>query len=238
MVEAEAFAESAAARIAEDLREATGGGTGQITLALSGGSTPEPVYRALADEPLDWERVDIFQVDERAVPRDHEDRNLGMIRRALRGPWGVCGARVEPMDVMADDLEEAARRYATLLPSSLDVVVLGIGEDAHTASLFPDDAGWASADSADGDDGGPQVLVTASPRHAYRRMTLSPVALRRASARVVLATGESKAAAVARSLAEGPVREAPARLARGGLWILDTAAASGLEGCGQVVTSG
>lgn len=243
VVEAEAFAETAARRIAEKLREAAGrgpgseSGPGRISLALSGGSTPEPVYRALANEPLDWERIDIFQVDERAVSRDHEDRNLGMIRRALRGPWGVCGARVEPMDVMADDLNEAARRYAALLPPSLDVVVLGIGEDAHTASLFPDDESWDAADSEDAPAAGvdahaAEVLVTGSPRHAHRRMTLGPRALQCASSLVVLARGESKAAAVARALEAGPVREAPARLARGGVWILDTGAARAISGSG------
>jgi 6-phosphogluconolactonase len=244
VVEAEAFAETAARRIAEKLREAAGrgpgseSGPGRISLALSGGSTPEPVYRALANEPLDWERIDIFQVDERAVSRDHEDRNLGMIRHALRGPWGVCGARVEPMDVMADDLNEAARRYAALLPPSLDVVVLGIGEDAHTASLFPDDGRWdipdrqEAAESADDDSRGSEVLVTGSARHAHRRMTLGPRALQCASSLVVLARGESKAAAVARALEAGPVREAPARLARGGVWILDTGAARAISGSG------
>lgn len=239
VVEPSVFADTAARRIAEKLRAAATG-PGQVSLALSGGSTPEPVYRELANEPVDWQRIDIYQVDERAVSRDHQDRNLRMIRRALRGPWGVCGARVEPMDVMADDLSEAARRYAALLPSSLDVVVLGIGEDAHTASLFPDDEGWDAADAAESavaaesadtadSTGMPDVLVTTSPRHPHRRMTLGPAALRGAGALVVLASGESKAAAVARSLAAGSVREAPARLARSGLWIIDTGAASALD---------
>jgi 6-phosphogluconolactonase len=241
VVEEEAFAETAARRIAAKLRDAAGSRPGSdsetpggpVSLALSGGSTPEPAYRALADEAVDWERIDIFQVDERAVPRDHEDRNLGMIRRALRGPGGLCGTRVHPMDVLADDLEDAARHYATLLPASLDVVVLGIGEDAHTASLFPDDESWNAVDSTDAsvvgvDARGTDVLVTASPGHAHRRMTLGPASLQRASNLFVLARGESKSAAVALALEAGPMREAPARLARGGLWILDTAAASSL----------
>lgn len=224
----DAFVDEAAHRLATLLRaRLAGSGAARISLALSGGSTPVPVHRELARRPVPWERVDVFQVDERVVAQDHGDRNLAMIRDTLVDPAGFPEGRVHPMPVPrgaeeADPelLGVAARRYAEILPSPLDLVLLGIGEDAHTASLFPDDESWTDRDEA--------VLVTGSAHHSHRRLTLAPGPIRTARSRVMLARGGKKAEAVARALQEGPVGEAPARLARGGLWILDEAAASAL----------
>ena len=111
-------------------------------MCLAGGRTPEPVYRALAAEPsIAWERVDVFFTDERAVLPDHPDSNYRMVRQALLSRVPIPPARVHRMEAERADRDAAARDYAQSLPDRLDVIVLGIGQDGHTASLFPRLAG-------------------------------------------------------------------------------------------------
>ncbi len=126
---------------------------------------------------------------------------------------------------MRGELEDgaaAAAEYEAILPERLDVLVLGIGEDGHTASLFPGDPALDAADR--------RVLAVRAPSPPHGRLTLTPIAIRAARERVMLARGNGKSAAVRRALEEpGPAREVPARLARVGHWILDGEAASDLH---------
>lgn len=212
------FVEVAADRVEAALRRALERG-GRASLALSGGSTPGPIYRALSRRELPWDRVDVFLVDERAVPPDHDDSNGRLARETLTDG---AGAPFHPMPADDADPEGAAARYADALPERLDVVVLGIGEDGHTASLFPDGTDWTGAEA--------RVLITASPRHPHRRMTLGPRALAEADTLLMLVAGAAKRDAVAAALEDGPVREVPARLARRARWVLREDAAP--EGVG------
>lgn len=195
---------------------------GSCALALAGGRTPEPVYRELAaSRRLDWSRLDIYFSDERAVPTDHPESNYGMVHRALIAPAGVRPERVHRMDAERADRDQAARDYERVLASPLDVLVLGIGQDGHTASLFP------GSDALD--ERRRLVLPVVGTKPPPERMTITPPVIESARKVAVIATGADKAAMVARSL-EGSwaPRDVPAQLARRGQWFLDRAAAAQL----------
>jgi len=183
-----ALPEAAAALLGRSLQDALRHKR-RVSLALSGGSTPWPVFASLAQVDLDWSRVDIYQVDERVAPAGDRARNLVGLASALldRVP-----AAVHPMPVEASDLEEAARRYARDLPDALDVVHLGLGDDGHTASLVPGDPVL--------DVTARRVAVT-QPYRGHRRMTLTFPALERAQTIVWIVSATRKASMLERLLA-------------------------------------
>jgi 6-phosphogluconolactonase/glucosamine-6-phosphate isomerase/deaminase len=139
-----------------------------------------------------WEKVTIYQVDERIAPDGDPDRNLTQLERALP-PGGA--ADVRPMPVWADDLDAAAAHYADELPHELDLVHLGLGPDGHTASLIPGDPVLGVSDR--------DVAVTGEYQ-GRRRMTLTYPALDRARAILWLVTGDDKVDALARLRASDP----------------------------------
>lgn len=124
---------------------------GAFYVALTGGSTPQPIYRLLAQpnmaEKVDWSRVHIFIGDERYVPHDHPDSNFGMARDCLLEHVPIPAENTHPVPTHLEHACDAAEQYAGLLnaivPSTagqvpqLDLIMLGMGEDGHTASLFP-----------------------------------------------------------------------------------------------------
>lgn len=222
IVAAAAFARTAAERIAGLIADGAAA-RGSVAIALAGGSTPEPVYRALAARrDVPWDAVAVFFGDERAVPPDDAESNYRMARETLLDHVPVPPTRIHRMAGESADLVEAAAAYERVLPDRFDVVILGIGEDGHTASLFPGSAALAEHDRP--------VVPVVGPKPPPRRLTLTPPVLRRARATVVLAKGDGKAEAVARAL-EGTYDPAhcPAQLARAGYWILDEAAATRLR---------
>jgi 6-phosphogluconolactonase len=165
---------------------------GASALAFSGGSGPLRMFAGLADEDLDWERIAIWQVDERVAPEGDPDRNLTGARAHLPE---AGAARLRPMPVTDPDLDAAADRYAETLPQPFDVVHLGLGVDGHTASLVPGDP---VLDVTDRD-----VAVTGS-YEGRRRMTLTFPVLDRARFIVWLVTGPAKAHALERLMDRDP----------------------------------
>jgi 6-phosphogluconolactonase len=174
---AEVVAEQAAAAVAE---------RGRFTFAVSGGRTPWVMFAHLAGK-VPWEKVTIFQVDERIAPDGDPDRNLTQLQRSLP-PGGAADVRAMP--VWAHDLERAAEEYAAALPDAFDLVHLGLGPDGHTASLVPGDAVLNVSDR--------DVALTGGLYQERRRMTLTYPTLNRARRILWLVTGADKVDALRR----------------------------------------
>ena len=216
-----AVAIRAAERIAQAAREAVTE-RGRCALAFSGGATPWLAFRALAGQDVPWGRVHLFQVDERIAPSGDPERNYFHLKEALIDRIAIPPANVHSMPVEEEDLDEGTRRYeATLrqiagVPPVLDLVQLGLGEDGHTASLFPDDAALRIVDA--------DVAVSGLYK-GRRRMTLTLPAIDRARCILWLVTGSGKSEALGRLRAGD--RSVPAGRIRGDRAVLlaDTAAA-------------
>lgn len=210
--DADAAAERAAALVVEQaLASITD--RGRFAFAVSGGRTPTAMFGHLLGRGIPWDKVTIYQVDERVAPEGDPERNLTHLLRSL--PPGAA-ADVRRMPVGAHDLEAAAEDYARSLPERLDLVHLGLGADGHTASLFPGDR---VLDVADRD-----VAVTGE-HGGRRRMTLTYPALERARRVLWLVTGEDKADALHRLLAGDRSIPAGRVVAPDSLIVADTAAA-------------
>ncbi|HUS63289.1 MAG TPA: 6-phosphogluconolactonase [Kofleriaceae bacterium] len=216
--DAAALAEGAAALIAARLGQALAA-RARASIALAGGSTPRAMHRRLAGHALDWPRVQVYFGDERCVGPDDPASNHRMARESLLDLVPADVHRIEG----ERPPEEAAARYAdTLAPAlPLDVVVLGMGDDGHTASLFPDTPEPRA---------GTLVVATRAPVAPHERVTLTYGAIAAAQTRVLLVSGAGKAARLAEvfaQLAAGrPVL--PAARVAPAIWMIDHAAASEL----------
>ena len=211
--------------------------SGRFTVALAGGLTPKRLYQLLAEPPyrdqIDWPRWEIFWNDERAVPPDHPESNYKMAWDALLSRVPVDRSRVHRMPGEAADADQTAiayqREIAAALavsaegpPPTLDLVLLGIGEDGHTASLFPytealeEHSRW--------------VVANHVPQRSMYRLTMTLPILNQARHVVFLVTGAGKAAVLSEIL-EGPSepRRLPSQAVQptdGQLcWLLDRQAA-------------
>ncbi len=215
------LARRAAAWMAEEIRQAVARRRG-CALTLSGGSTPRPAYERLAAQPaLPWEAVEIYFGDERAVAPTDPASNYRMAREALLDRVGLPPGRVHRMEADDPDRDAAAARYAALLPDRLDVLVLGMGPDGHTASLFPRSPALRETEK--------RVVPATSPVPPVHRLTITPPVIAAARRVAVITAGAAKAPVVAEVL-RGPWRpeDLPAQLAREGTWIIDRAAAAAL----------
>jgi len=213
---------------------------GVFHLALSGGGTPRPFYERLARSTADfpWSATHLWLVDERSVPLDDERSNWRGIRQALADRVSCPRAQLHPVPVDAVDPAgeyeaEIVRTFARttgVLPPRFDLALLGMGADAHTASLFPGSRALAVRDRSVTANDGPGVVPPP-------RVTLTFAALERVRELVVLVTGREKSAALARvatALARGDVDASALPIAavdpspHGGAltWYLDAAAAT------------
>ena len=173
---------------------------GRFTFAVSGGHTPWAMFAALFEEDVPWEKVVLYQVDEREAPDGDADRNLTHLCQSL----GSAPAEVVPMPVGDADLDAGATAYAGLLPEQFDLVHLGLGPDGHTASLVPGDPVLDEAERP--------VAVT-GPYQGHRRMTLTYPALARADQLLWLVTGADKRVRVGTAAGRRPLD--PRRSGRG-----------------------
>ena len=213
---------------------------GRFLIALSGGSTPETLYRTLTSPAFagrfDWSQTTFFFSDERAVPPDDPRSNYALANRTLFIPLNIASSQVYRMAGEARDPQAAAHTYEEQLrqatntpPSSrptLDLVLLGLGEDGHTASLFPGSLVLRNNHSL--------IAVTQSPKDPPTRLTMTLGVINRASVVLFLVTGAGKAGIV-RAVLDPKTeaeRQLPASLVapeEGRLiWLLDQAAADEL----------
>jgi 6-phosphogluconolactonase len=193
-------------------------------IALAGGSTPRPAYEQAAALQPDWSAADVFFGDERCVPPDDARSNFRMVREALLDRLQGSPGAVHRIRGEADP-ERAAHEYDGLLRGlSLDLVLLGLGADGHTASLFPHSPALEETER----------LAVAVPHSDVQRITLTPPALEAAELVVFLATGADKRAAVALAFGGGSDPATPASLIRSAsgrtIALLDEAAAADLFG--------
>lgn len=184
----EALMSAAAERIAKALQNGISE-RGEAVAALSGGSTPEPAYAQLATLKLDWPRVTFMLVDERFVPLSDLASNEALLRRALE-PALAAGAKLLPMYTNCTDAEEAAARADKLYSAQhIDIALMGMGGDGHTASWFPQSPhlGLALSDQR-------SVIAVHAPGAAGSadRLTLTRRAIGDASSVALLITGDEK----------------------------------------------
>ncbi len=206
----------------------------KFTVALSGGSTPKTLYSVLARSAFPWDKIFFFWSDERHVPPDHPESNYRMAKEALLSkvpvpPENIFRVRAEEKDanVVAKDYEEALRSFFGLRPGEFprfDLILLGLGPDGHTASLFPNTAALNET----------KLLVVANWVEKFKanRITFTYPVLNNAACVIFLVSGADKADMVRTVLEDGRadlpsqrVHPVNGRL----LWLLDKGAASKLS---------
>lgn len=233
----EAALARAAAEVFRDAARAAVTARGTFAVALAGGRTPRAAYALLADAAapyraaIPWERVQVWFGDERAVPGGDPRSNVRMAREALLARVPIPEANVHAVEGALPP-EEAARRYDAALRAlasggaapRLDLVLLGLGADGHTASLFPGSAALAERERL--------AVAVEAPAEPPHRITVTLPVLAAAAEIAFLVAGEGKRAALARALAPerdpDPVPAARVRPRDGTVrWLVDRAAAGG-----------
>lgn len=183
---------------------------GVATIALSGGRSPRPVLEALSKEPIDWRKLIVTLVDERWVDAVSGDSNERLVRETLlQGP--AAESRFVSMKTDAADAyagqAEVEERFAAL-PWPLDVVLLGMGDDGHTASLFP-----GAAELTEGLSSATRTIAVTPPEAPHQRMSLTASAILDSRHVFLQIGGAAKKAVYDRALAGGRQEELPIRLA-------------------------
>ncbi|PNJ96891.1 6-phosphogluconolactonase [Cylindrospermopsis raciborskii C04] len=205
---------------------------GQFTIALSGGSTPKPLYEAIGSLNLDWDKIHVFWGDERYVPSNHPDSNELMARIAWLNKVPIPQTNIHAVPTLSGNPVADANKYEQHLQEffhcspgtfpSLDVILLGMGDDAHTASLFPHTKALQVRDR----------LVTVGNKDGNPRITLTYPLINAARSVIFLAAGANKRPALSQVFAEvADDFTYPSRLIKPQgelLWLLDAAAGSQL----------
>lgn len=206
---------------------------GLCTIALSGGSTPKPLYEAIAAQQLPWDKIHVFWGDERYVPPDHPDSNQLMARRAWLDSVDIPAQNIHPMPTDDADPADAARKYEAHLAEffnlksgefpALDVILLGMGDDGHTASLFPHTEALQVRDR----------LITVGSKDGQPRITFTAPTINHGRCVMFVVAGANKRAALAEIFApEADELSYPSRLVQpqGELWwLLDREAGQDLQ---------
>ncbi len=182
---------------------------GGATLVVSGGTSPVRLFELLRQAPLDWSKVTVLASDERLVPVDSDERNESMIRRTLLSGAAAEASLVslvsDPSDPAA--CEQFANDNLAQLEGPFDAVVLGMGGDGHTASLFPDAPDIESALVSDR-----LCVVQNVPSQQRTRISLTPKALLNSREIALLVFGDDKNSMLEKASAQGELSEFPVRI--------------------------
>ncbi len=192
--------------------------TGACSVMLTGGRSAQQLYAAWAALPgfVSLRQVGFYFGDERCVPPDHAESNYGLAMRTLFACGVPPACVVHRLAADAEDLDAAAADYAAALPGEIDVLLLGVGEDGHVASLFPGSAALRERQR--------RVLPVSGPKAPCRRLTVTPPVLAGARQTLLLASGPAKARVLARALrGAASSDELPLLLARRATCLLDAA---------------
>jgi 6-phosphogluconolactonase len=202
------LAESLALNVAKQLSEAIDA-QGTATLVVSGGRSPVAFFQHLAKQPLDWSNVVVSLADERWVPVEHADSNAGLLKKYLL-QGAAAKAQFLSLYSASANLEQAADHADRLLSELpvIDVLVLGMGDDGHTASLFPGSPNLAEALQADGSRRCYPMLAPTVPR---QRLTMSRALLASAKHKILSISGQSKLTTLDTALAGDDVAALPIR---------------------------
>ncbi|MEM7580828.1 MAG: 6-phosphogluconolactonase [Cyanobacteria bacterium P01_A01_bin.80] len=206
---------------------------GRFTIALSGGSTPKPLYEALGKQQLPWDKIHVLWGDERYVAADHADSNQLMARSAWLDKIDIPAENIHAMATDAAEPAEAAAQYEKNLHKlfnsnsgefpAVDVVLLGMGDDAHTASLFPNTEALKVTDK----------LVTVGNKDSSVRLTFTYPFINAAECVIFLVAGENKRPALAQVFAPKASETIyPSRLIQPQKelwWLLDEAAGAEIK---------
>lgn len=214
MIELQRFADTSAldAALAETIVQSLREGIyqrGEASLVLSGGRTPRGLFARLAEAPLAWDRVSITLADERWVAEDHEDSNARTVRETLLRSHAAPARFVPLYRDAADPWSALAASTEALasLPRPFDAVVLGMGEDGHTASLFPAADTLPPPSTA----ATPELIGVRPARAPHDRISLTPAALLDTRLLALHFTGNSKWSVLCEALKSGPVEVYPVR---------------------------
>ncbi|KPB31108.1 6-phosphogluconolactonase [Pseudomonas syringae pv. syringae] len=201
---ADALAETVAERLKQAISE-----NGLATLVVSGGRSPVAFFQRLAAQPLEWSKVVISLVDERFVPTEHADSNAGLLHRhLLQGP--VAKAKFLGLYSVASSVEEAAQAADQALAElpPIDVLILGMGDDGHTASLFPNSPNLSEALDLQGER---RCLPMLAPSVPHQRLTLTRRLLASARSPILSVSGQAKLDTLRTALAGDDLAEMPVR---------------------------
>ncbi|MHC8328447.1 6-phosphogluconolactonase [Pseudomonas sp. LB1P83] len=202
------LADGLALNVAKHLSDAIDA-RGTATLVVSGGRSPVAFFQNLAKQKLDWSKVVITLADERWVPVEHADSNAGLLKRyLLQGP--AAKAQFLSLYSATANLELAAEQADRLLAElpPIDVLILGMGDDGHTASLFPNSPNLADALKADGTR---RCYPMLAPTVPHQRLTMSRALLASAKHTVLSISGQSKLTTLSAALAGDDVAAMPIR---------------------------
>ncbi|KJH75848.1 6-phosphogluconolactonase [Pseudomonas sp. ES3-33] len=202
------LADALALNVAKQLSDAIDA-RGTATLVVSGGRSPVAFFQNLARQKLDWSKVVVTLADERWVPVEHADSNAGLLKRyLLQGP--AAKAQFLSLYSATANLELAAEQADRLLAElpPIDVLILGMGDDGHTASLFPNSPNLAEALAADGTR---RCYPMLAPTVPHQRLTMSRALLASAEITVLSISGQSKLTTLSAALAGDDVGAMPIR---------------------------
>mgnify|MGYP003965373265 CR=1 FL=1 len=193
---------------------------GKCDLMLTGGKTARLLYRKFSSKVLNTRNITYYFGDERCVPSDSCDSNFKMVSESLFANGVPSECEVKQINGEVSNVSHELLRYSSLLPKSIDILLLSVGEDGHIASLFPLNSHLCNNKER-------MLYVSNAPKYPSKRITISPLVIKKAKSIIVMAEGEEKGMVLAKALQNAEnVKDMPVRLTikKNTIWMLDKSA--------------